>query len=94
MRLVASPYRDKSGRIRALLAVTISEGKAETENQSITARKRPSGRTIFHFRRSIQFSTVCFTVGQDFDAKPRNSAQRSAKAKLRITWRQQRYAKQ
>jgi len=41
-------------------------------------------------KRKPKFSTV----GQDFDAKPRNSAQRNAKAKLRITWRQQRYAKQ
>ena len=32
-----------------------------------------------------KFSTVCSTVGQDFDAKPRNSAQRTAKAKLQIT---------
>src|SRR6266481_2186412 len=35
-----------------------------------------------------KFSTVRSTVGQDFDAKPCNSAQRTAKAKLRITWRQ------
>jgi hypothetical protein len=32
-----------------------------------------------------EISTVRSTVGQDFDAKPRNSAQRAAKAKLRIT---------
>jgi hypothetical protein len=44
--------------------------------------------------RSAEFSTVRSTVGQDFDAKVRNSAQRTAKAKLRITRRQQRYAKQ
>jgi hypothetical protein len=31
-----------------------------------------------------RFSTVRSTVGRDFDAKPRNSAQRTAKAKLRI----------
>jgi len=39
-------------------------------------------------------STVSSTVGQDFDAKLRNCARRTAKAKRRITWRQQRYAKQ
>jgi len=36
-------------------------------------------------KRKPKFSTVRSTVGQNFDAKPRNSAQRSAKAKLRIT---------
>jgi hypothetical protein len=40
------------------------------------------------------FSTAYSTVGENFDAKQRNSAQRTAKAELRITWRQQRYAKQ
>src|SRR5215469_5107527 len=45
-------------------------------------------------KREPKFSTVRFTVGQNFDAKLCNSAQRTAKAKLRITWRQQRYAKQ
>ena len=34
--------------------------------------------------RSAEFFTVRSTVGQDFDAKPRNSAQRTAKAKLRL----------
>jgi hypothetical protein len=36
-------------------------------------------------KRKPKFSTVRSTVGQDFDAKLRNSAQRTAKAKLRIT---------
>jgi hypothetical protein len=36
-------------------------------------------------KRKPKFSTVRSTVGQDFDAEPRNSAQRAAKAKLRIT---------
>jgi hypothetical protein len=36
-------------------------------------------------KRKPRFSTVRSTVGQDFDAKPRNSALRTAKAKLRIT---------
>jgi hypothetical protein len=40
------------------------------------------------------FSTVRSTVGQDFDAKLCNSAERTAKAKLRTTQHQQRYAKQ
>jgi hypothetical protein len=31
-------------------------------------------------KRKPKFSTVRSTVGQDFDAKPRNSAQRTAKA--------------
>jgi hypothetical protein len=31
-------------------------------------------------KRKPKFSTVCSTVGQDFDAKLRNSAQRGAKA--------------
>jgi hypothetical protein len=39
-RLVASPYRDKSGRMRTFLAVTISEGKPETENQAITGHSQ------------------------------------------------------
>jgi hypothetical protein len=38
-------------------------------------------------KRTPKFSTVRSTVGQDFAAKPRNSAQRTAKAELRITWR-------
>src|SRR5262245_60181025 len=33
-------------------------------------------------KRKPKFSTVSSTVGQDFDAKPRNSTQRTAKAKL------------
>ena len=41
-----------------------------------------------------RFSTVRSTVGRDFDAKPRNSAQRTAKAKLRITYHRQCCAKQ
>jgi hypothetical protein len=41
-----------------------------------------------------KFSTVRSTVEQNFDAKPRNSAQHGAKAKLRIAQRQQRCAKQ
>ena len=40
-----------------------------------------------------KFSTVCSTVERNFAAKPRNSAQHNAKVKLRITYRQQRYAK-
>jgi hypothetical protein len=44
--------------------------------------------------RSAEFFTVRSTVGQNFAAKLCNSAERSAKAELRITWRQQRYAKQ
>jgi len=40
------------------------------------------------------FSTVRSTVEQNFDAKLCNAAEGTAKAKLRITWRQQRYAKQ
>jgi tellurite resistance protein len=43
-------------------------------------------------KRKPKFSTVRSTVGRNFDAKQRNSAQRTAKAKLRITWRQQWYA--
>jgi hypothetical protein len=39
-------------------------------------------------------STLCSTVERNFVAKLCNSAQRTAKAKLQITWRQQRYAMQ
>jgi hypothetical protein len=46
------------------------------------------------FEPTVPFSTVYSTVGENFAAKLRNFAQRNAKAKLRITWRQQRYAKQ
>ena len=42
-------------------------------------------RFLYARRDTPEFSTVRSTVGQDFDAKPRNSAQRTAKAKLRIT---------
>ena len=42
----------------------------------------------------FRFSTVYSTVGQNFDAKLCNSAERTAKAKLRTTQHQQRYAKQ
>src|SRR5207237_1460920 len=45
-------------------------------------------------KRKPKFSTVRSTVGRDFDAKPRNSAQRTAKAKLRITYHRQCCAKQ
>jgi hypothetical protein len=41
-------------------------------------------------KRKPKFSTV----GQGFDAKLCNSAERTAKAKLRTTQHQQRYAKQ
>jgi hypothetical protein len=41
-----------------------------------------------------KFSTERSTVGQDFDAKLCNSAERTAKAKLRTAQHQQRYAKQ
>jgi hypothetical protein len=45
-------------------------------------------------KRKPKFSTVRSTVGQDFDAKLCNSAERTAKAKLRTTQHQQRYANQ
>ena len=45
-------------------------------------------------QRAEIFLRCLSTVGQHFAAKPRNSAQRTAKAELRITWHQQRYAKQ
>jgi hypothetical protein len=60
----------------------------------ITARGGVSFLQVNDSEAQAELFYVYSTVGQDFDAKPRNSAQRNAKAKLRITWRQQRYAKQ
>jgi hypothetical protein len=60
----------------------------------ITARGGVGFPQVNDSLAQAEISTVRSTVGQDFDAKPCNSAQRTAKEKLRITWRQQRYAKQ
>jgi hypothetical protein len=51
----------------------------------ITARGGVSFLQVNDSEAEAEISTVRSTVGQDFDAKPRNSAQRTAKAKLRIT---------
>jgi hypothetical protein len=63
--------------------------KAESRRVKASAFYGPTTQ-----KHKSKFSTVCSTVEQDFDAKPRNVVQRTAKAKLRITWRQQRCAKQ
>jgi hypothetical protein len=60
--------------------IAVLRAKAESRRVEASAFYRSTTQ-----KRKPKFSTVRSTVGQDFDAKLRDSAQRSAKAKLRIT---------
>jgi hypothetical protein len=76
--------------VEALRSVSITTADCQQEK----SRRVKTARQIGTATGQIAFSTVFSTVGQNFAAKLRNSVQRTAKAKLRITWRQQRYEKQ
>jgi hypothetical protein len=60
--------------------IAVWRAKAESRRVEASAFYRSTTQ-----KRKPKFSTVRSAVGQDFDAKPRNSTQRTAKAKLRIT---------